>query len=99
MPEGPPVWICGDCHVGNLGPVANVKGASDFDAAAPTVKQLLVALRMLFDYLIIQQVMPTNPACGPKHSMKKVETAQSPFGLLPQLKNRVALCGHRTSPS
>jgi uncharacterized protein (DUF2252 family) len=18
LPEGPPVWICGDCHVGNL---------------------------------------------------------------------------------
>jgi uncharacterized protein (DUF2252 family) len=26
FPEGPPVWICGDCHVGNLGPVADVKG-------------------------------------------------------------------------
>jgi uncharacterized protein (DUF2252 family) len=26
VPAGPPVWICGDCHVGNLGPVANVKG-------------------------------------------------------------------------
>ncbi len=26
LPEGPPVWICGDCHVGNLGPVANAKG-------------------------------------------------------------------------
>ncbi len=23
LPEGPPIWICGDCHVGNLGPVAN----------------------------------------------------------------------------
>jgi hypothetical protein len=23
LPEGPPVWICGDCHVGNLGPVAS----------------------------------------------------------------------------
>src|ERR1700761_3179974 len=23
LPQGPPVWICGDCHVGNLGPVAN----------------------------------------------------------------------------
>jgi Uncharacterized protein conserved in bacteria (DUF2252) len=23
IPEGPEVWICGDCHVGNLGPVAN----------------------------------------------------------------------------
>lgn len=23
LPQGPPVWICGDCHLGNLGPVAN----------------------------------------------------------------------------
>ena len=26
LPDGPPVWICGDCHVGNLGPVANSTG-------------------------------------------------------------------------
>jgi uncharacterized protein (DUF2252 family) len=26
IPEGPPVWICGDCHVGNLGPVADKRG-------------------------------------------------------------------------
>jgi uncharacterized protein (DUF2252 family) len=26
IPEGPPVWICGDCHVGNLGPVADAHG-------------------------------------------------------------------------
>jgi uncharacterized protein (DUF2252 family) len=26
IPAGPPVWICGDCHVGNLGPVANAAG-------------------------------------------------------------------------
>jgi uncharacterized protein (DUF2252 family) len=25
-PDGPPIWICGDCHVGNLGPTANDKG-------------------------------------------------------------------------
>jgi uncharacterized protein (DUF2252 family) len=25
LPEGPQVWICGDCHYGNLGPVANAK--------------------------------------------------------------------------
>ncbi len=27
LPKGPPVWICGDCHVGNIGPVANAAGA------------------------------------------------------------------------
>ena len=26
IPDGPPIWICGDCHVGNLGPVADGKG-------------------------------------------------------------------------
>ena len=26
IPEGPPVWICGDCHLGNLGPLADSKG-------------------------------------------------------------------------
>lgn len=29
LPVGPPVWICGDCHLGNLGPVASVDGAVD----------------------------------------------------------------------
>jgi uncharacterized protein (DUF2252 family) len=26
VPDGPAVWICGDCHVGNLGPVASTDG-------------------------------------------------------------------------
>jgi uncharacterized protein (DUF2252 family) len=26
VPRGPSIWICGDCHLGNLGPVANAKG-------------------------------------------------------------------------
>jgi uncharacterized protein (DUF2252 family) len=26
IPEGPAIWICGDCHVGNLGPVGNASG-------------------------------------------------------------------------
>jgi uncharacterized protein (DUF2252 family) len=29
LPAGPPVWICGDCHSGNLGPVADTKGRVD----------------------------------------------------------------------
>jgi uncharacterized protein (DUF2252 family) len=29
IPMGPPVWICGDCHVGNLGPVADADGEID----------------------------------------------------------------------
>ena len=26
IPVGPPIWICGDCHIGNLGPVADSEG-------------------------------------------------------------------------
>ena len=26
LPEGPRIWICGDCHYGNLGPLSNAKG-------------------------------------------------------------------------
>lgn len=26
IPQGPSIWICGDCHVGNLGPVADKDG-------------------------------------------------------------------------
>jgi uncharacterized protein (DUF2252 family) len=26
VPEGPPIWICGDCHFGNLGPVSDAEG-------------------------------------------------------------------------
>lgn len=26
LPSGPPVWICGDCHNGNLGPVGDAEG-------------------------------------------------------------------------
>ena len=29
IPAGPSVWICGDCHVGNLGPIASAKGRID----------------------------------------------------------------------
>src|SRR6185503_11255194 len=29
MPAGPSIWICGDCHVGNLGPIAHPSGRLD----------------------------------------------------------------------
>jgi site-specific recombinase XerC len=45
--------------------------------AAPSVKQRLAALRMLFDWLVVGQVMPVNPASsvrGPRHVVKKGKT-------------------------
>lgn len=45
--------------------------------SAPTVKQQLAAVRMLFDWLVVGQVVPHNPAAsvrGPKHSTAKGKT-------------------------
>ena len=45
--------------------------------SAPGVKQQLAAVRMLFDWLITGQVMPSNPAAavrGPKHVVKTGRT-------------------------
>ena len=47
------------------------------EASTPGVKQQLAAVRMLFDWLIIGQVMPTNPASsvrGPKYVVKTGKT-------------------------
>jgi site-specific recombinase XerD len=46
-------------------------------ASAPTVKQNLAAVRMLFDYLVVGQVVEMNPAAavkGPSYSAKKGKT-------------------------
>jgi integrase/recombinase XerD len=45
--------------------------------AKPTVKQHLAAIRMLFDWLVVGQVLATNPAPavrGPKHVVKRGKT-------------------------
>ncbi len=47
------------------------------EVSAPSVKQQLAAVRMLFDCLVIGQVVPTNPAAavrGPKHVVKTGKT-------------------------
>jgi len=31
LPRGPAIWICGDCHLGNLGPVANARGEVELE--------------------------------------------------------------------
>jgi hypothetical protein len=45
--------------------------------SAPSVKQHLAALRMLFDWLVVGQVVPSNPVSvvrGPKHVVKQGKT-------------------------
>lgn len=45
--------------------------------AAPSVKQNLAAIRMLFDWLVVGQIVPFNPASsvrGPRHVVKRGKT-------------------------
>jgi len=45
--------------------------------SAPTAKQRLAAIRRLFDWLVIGQIVPVNPAAsvrGPSHSVKRGKT-------------------------
>jgi integrase/recombinase XerC len=47
------------------------------ERSVPTVKQRLAAIRRLFDWLVIGQVIPVNPAAsvrGPKHVVKRGKT-------------------------
>jgi site-specific recombinase XerD len=67
----------------NLADVKPVHVAAFIEAlgselSKPTVKQCLAAVRMLFDWLVVGQVMETNPAHavrGPKHVVKKGRTS------------------------
>ena len=49
--------------------------------AAPTVKQRLAAIRHLFDWLVVGQVVPVNPAGsvrGPRHVVSRANAGAHP---------------------
>jgi len=73
---------CASAGVPSIGAVQPVHVATWIEAstrelAAPSVKQRLAALRHLFDWLVIGQVMPVNPAHtvrGPRHVVTSGQT-------------------------
>lgn len=73
---------CAERGVTELGQVAPLHVAGWIEmlgrtASAPTVKQRLAAVRHLFDWLVVGQVVPTNPAAsvrGPTHSVRRGKT-------------------------
>jgi integrase/recombinase XerD len=74
-------------------PVVIAAYIENHPAAAPTVKQHLAAIRMLFDFLVTGQVIPMNPAAsvrGPKYVVKRgktpVLTAEEARALLDSIK-------------
>jgi site-specific recombinase XerD len=74
---------CEDRQIGSLQAIQPIHVAGYIEQlqrerSAPTVKQHLACLRMLFDWLVTGQVLPNNPAHavrGPRHSVSKGATA------------------------
>jgi site-specific recombinase XerC len=48
---------------------------------APGVKQQLTAMRMLFDWLVIGQVMPMNPAAAVRRAVARISPVARRTGL------------------
>ncbi len=64
-------------EISRIEPVIIAAYIEQHAAAAPTVKQHLAAIRMLFDWLVTGQLVPHNPAIsvrGPKHVVKRGKT-------------------------
>ncbi|HEY4360378.1 MAG TPA: tyrosine-type recombinase/integrase [Bryobacteraceae bacterium] len=60
-----------------ISPIVVAAYIENHPGAAPTVKQHLAAIRMLFDFLVTGQIMPMNPASsvkGPKHVVRRGKT-------------------------
>jgi site-specific recombinase XerD len=71
---------------------------------APTVKQHLACIRMLFDWLVTGQVLPSNPAHavrGPRHSVIRGATAVMSSQETSEFlkKDRYGACGGPARPS
>src|SRR5579871_205329 len=61
----------------DIKPVVVAAYIENHPAAAPTVKQHLAAIRMLFDFLVTGQIVAVNPASsvrGPKYVVKRGKT-------------------------
>jgi len=64
-------------RIETIDPVAVAAYIEQHHGSKPTVKQHLAAIRVLFDWLVVGQIIPTNPAGsvrGPKHVVKKGKT-------------------------
>jgi integrase/recombinase XerD len=78
--------------LGEIQPVHVAAYVEQHPGSKPTVKQHLAAIRMLFDWLVTGQVVPTNPASsvrGPKHVIKKRKTPVLTAGQARQLLDSI----------
>ena len=64
-------------RLGDVSPLHVAAYIRTHPGSVPTVKQHLAAIRMLGDWLVVNQVLPVNPAAavrGPKHVVRKGAT-------------------------
>jgi site-specific recombinase XerD len=76
----------------DIQPVHVAAYIEEHPGSPPTVKQHLAAIRMLFDWLVTGQVVPTNPASsvrGPKYVVKKGKTPVLTAGQARQLLDSI----------
>ena len=74
--------LCAELGILDLAQVEPIRVAAFVEAqlklhSKPTVKQRLAALRMLFDWMVVGQILSVNPAHavrGPKHSQRRGKT-------------------------
>jgi len=74
--------FCAENGIGDLAQIEPIHVAASVETqlklhSKPTVKLRLAALRMLFDWMVVGQVIPTNPAHavrGPKHPQGRGKT-------------------------
>ncbi len=52
----------------------------DFSLSKPTIKQKLAAVRMLYDFLVVRQITPSNPAHSVRGSKYVSRKAKRPSG-------------------
>jgi site-specific recombinase XerC len=61
----------------------------------PSVKQHLAALRMLFDWLVVGQVLPSNPAAAVRGPKYVVKTGKTPVLTAQEARQLLASIDHR----
>ena len=80
----------------NVEPVHVATYVEQLKLAPPSIKQRLAALRRLFDWLVVGQVIPTNPATsvrGPRYSSRKYSSPNTLARFARLISSMISTCG------
>ena len=111
IPEGPRVWICGDAHVGNLGPIANTEShveveLRDLDQTVPgnpahDLVRLALSLAMAARSSALPGVVTTGWSLSPKTLLgcRVIKGSEWSSGRAPFLPDSGTACCTAPSPA